>query len=162
VSDVSESVVQEATLPDGWTFAPIARLAVFNPKTDAAEQQNCGFAPMQGLGTRYLDKLAFEIRPWGEVRKSYTHFQDGDVLIAKVTPCFENGKAGIARDLPNGIGAGSSEFCVFRPPERYHAYTRDIVCLFSIHRGELWQVLSTRTCGLATRARAVAAAASGR
>ncbi|PRD64316.1 type I restriction endonuclease subunit S [Malikia granosa] len=104
-------------MPDGWTFAPIARLAVFNPKTDAAEQQNCGFAPMQGLGTRYLDKLAFEIRPWGEVRKSYTHFQDGDVLIAKVTPCFENGKAGIARDLPNGIGAGSSEFCVFRPAQ---------------------------------------------
>jgi type I restriction enzyme S subunit len=110
-------MLQKATLPAGWMLAPIAQLATFNPKTDAHEQQHCGFAPMQGLGTRYLDKLAFEIRPWGEVRKSYTHFRDGDVLVAKVTPCFENGKAGIARDLPNGIGAGSSEFCVFRPAE---------------------------------------------
>ena len=117
MSDSSKSVLQEATLPIGWALAPIAQMATFNPKTDALEQQHCGFAPMQGLGTRYLDKLAFEIRPWGEVRKSYTHFQDGDVLVAKVTPCFENGKAGIARNLPNGIGAGSSEFCVFRPAE---------------------------------------------
>ena len=53
-------------------------------------------------------------RLWGEVKKSYTHFQSGDVLVAKVTPCFENGKAGVAIGLPNGIGAGSSEFCVFR------------------------------------------------
>lgn len=117
MSDSSKSMLQKATLPAGWMLAPIAQLATFNPKTDAHEQQHCGFAPMQGLGTRYLDKLAFEIRPWGEVRKSYTHFRDGDVLVAKVTPCFENGKAGIARDLPNGIGAGSSEFCVFRPAE---------------------------------------------
>ncbi len=70
---------------------------------------------MHGLGLKYLDRLRFEERPWGDVKKAYTHFQNGDVLVAKVTPCFENGKAGIATDLPNGIGAGSSEFCVFRP-----------------------------------------------
>jgi type I restriction enzyme M protein len=45
-------------------------------------------------------------------------FADGDVLLAKVTPCFENGKAGIARDLSNGIGFGSSEFYVLRPGEQ--------------------------------------------
>ena len=50
-----------------------------------------------------------------EVTTSYTYFKDGDVLLAKVTPCFENGKAGIARDLRNGIGFGSSEFYVLRP-----------------------------------------------
>jgi len=56
-------------------------------------------------GTKRLD----------EVTTSYTYFKDGDVLLAKVTPCFENGKAGIARDLCNGIGFGSSEFYVLRP-----------------------------------------------
>jgi len=56
-------------------------------------------------GTKHLD----------EVTASYTYFKDGDVLIAKVTPCFENGKAGIARGLHSGIGFGSSEFYVLRP-----------------------------------------------
>jgi type I restriction enzyme S subunit len=46
---------------------------------------------------------------------SYTYFADGDVLLAKITPCFENGKLGIATGLKNGIGFGSSEFIVFRP-----------------------------------------------
>lgn len=49
-----------------------------------------------------------------EVSASYTYFEDDDVLLAKVTPCFENGKAGIAQGLLNGIGFGSSEFYVLR------------------------------------------------
>ncbi|MEO8613695.1 MAG: restriction endonuclease subunit M/S, partial [Luteolibacter sp.] len=49
-----------------------------------------------------------------EVSTSYTYFEDEDVLLAKVTPCFENGKAGIARGLLNGIGFGFSEFYVLR------------------------------------------------
>jgi type I restriction enzyme S subunit len=44
-----------------------------------------------------------------------THFANGDVIFAKVTPCFENGKAAFVTGLPNGIGAGSSEFYVLRP-----------------------------------------------
>ena len=44
----------------------------------------------------------------------YTYFSDNDVLLAKITPCFENGKIGIAKNLFNGIGFGSSEFIVFR------------------------------------------------
>ena len=47
-------------------------------------------------------------------KKSYTPFQDGDVLFAKVTPCMENGKIAIAYDLKNGIGFGSTEFHVIR------------------------------------------------
>ena len=49
-----------------------------------------------------------------DVSASYTYFANEDVLLAKVTPCFENGKAGVARDLINGIGFGSSEFYVLR------------------------------------------------
>jgi len=43
------------------------------------------------------------------VTGSYTYFADNDVLLAKITPCFENGKLGIARNLKNGVGFGSSE-----------------------------------------------------
>ena len=49
-----------------------------------------------------------------EVQGSYTYFANEDVLLAKITPCFENGKLGIARNLKNGIGFGSSEYIVFR------------------------------------------------
>jgi type I restriction enzyme S subunit len=104
-------------LPAGWATASIADIALFNPKTVAEDSMNAGFAPMQLLGTRYRDRMVFEERPWGEIKKAYVHFQQGDVIVAKVTPCFENGKAGIAPPLPNGLGAGSSEFCVFRPAQ---------------------------------------------
>jgi type I restriction enzyme S subunit len=55
------------------------------------------------------------VRPWKEVRKGYTRFQEGDVLFAKITPCMENGKAAIARGLTSRMGAGSTEFHVMRP-----------------------------------------------
>ena len=52
-------------------------------------------------------------RPLGEVLKgSYTYFSEGDIIIAKITPCMENGKCAIARNLTNHIGFGSSEFHV--------------------------------------------------
>ncbi|WP_084461763.1 restriction endonuclease subunit S [Curvibacter gracilis] len=108
-------------LPLGWVHASVADLCQFNPKTNSDPEISCGFVPMAALGTRFREALKFEIRPWGEVRSTYTHFQNGDVLVAKVTPCFENGKAGVVTNLPNGIGAGSSEFCVFRPSELIEA-----------------------------------------
>lgn len=102
-------------LPTGWTRAPISQLCQFNPKTEAPDKTVCGFVPMQSLGTRFRTGLVPEKRPWGDIKKAYTHMREGDVLVAKVTPCFENGKAGVAVGLPNGVGAGSSEICVFRP-----------------------------------------------
>ena len=58
-------------------------------------------------------------RPLGDVRKgSYTYFQENDILIAKITPCMENGKCALATGLKNGIGMGSSEFHVFRCSEK--------------------------------------------
>lgn len=56
-----------------------------------------------------------EERPFSSVRKGYTAFAEGDVILAKITPCFENGKIAIARGLCSGLGFGSSEFHVFRP-----------------------------------------------
>ena len=57
---------------------------------------------------------SFETRPWGEIRKGYSHFQNGDIGIAKISPCFENRKSTIFYDLPNGIGAGTTELTVLR------------------------------------------------
>src|SRR5680860_948321 len=69
---------------------------------------------MEDLG---IDQMFLEPRAerqFSQVAGSYTYFADDDVLLAKITPCFENGKLGIARGLVNGVGFGSSEFIVFR------------------------------------------------
>jgi len=54
------------------------------------------------------------IRPYYEVKKGFTCFQEGDVLFAKITPCMENGKGALAIGLKNGVGCGSTEFHVLR------------------------------------------------
>lgn len=75
------------------------------------------FVPMNDLSVREKDFSALQKRPLKKVAGSYTYFVDGDVLLAKITPCFENGKLGVARSLTNGVGFGSSEFIVFRPAD---------------------------------------------
>lgn len=102
-------------MPNGWTLVRVGEVVALNPKNNAAEQTQAGFSPMHLLGTRFRSSVGFEPRLWLEIRKSYTHFADGDVLLAKITPCFENGKAGLVANMPNGIGAGSSEYFVCRP-----------------------------------------------
>jgi len=69
---------------------------------------------MEDLGLREQPIAWKQTRQLGEVYKGYTYFADGDVLLAKITPCFQNGKLGIARGLPNGVGFGSSEYFVLR------------------------------------------------
>lgn len=73
------------------------------------------FVPMSDIGEHEMFFSPKDTKRLDSVTASYTYFKDGDVLLAKVTPCFENGKAGIARNLRSGIGFGSSEFYVLRP-----------------------------------------------
>ena len=70
---------------------------------------------MENLGIGSKELTLTGTRSLAEVAGSYTYFAEGDVLLAKITPCFENGKLGIARNLVNGIGFGSSEYIVIRP-----------------------------------------------
>jgi len=88
------------------------------PKKEAKEKLSqtdlVSFLPMSDLGTRTKKIQINEVKPLGEVVGSYTYFAENDVLLAKITPCFENGKLGIARNLVNGVGFGSSEYIVLR------------------------------------------------
>ncbi|GGC66825.1 restriction endonuclease subunit S [Marinobacter halophilus] len=104
--------------PANWARCSLADIVVLNPKNDASAEQAAGFVPMALAPTDYHGTLLHEEKLWGEIKKSYTNFADGDVIFAKVTPCFENGKAAIVRDMPSGIGAGSSEFYVLRPASK--------------------------------------------
>lgn len=89
------------------------------PKSEAkakvGDDDEVSFGPMEdlGIGVKYFQPV--RTRRFADVRGSYTYFADGDVLLAKITPCFENGKLGVARGLKNGVGFGSSEYIVLRP-----------------------------------------------
>ena len=73
------------------------------------------FVPMAAVTEHVPNIVTFETRMLRDVLKGYTYFREGDVLLAKITPCFQNGKCVIARGLVNGIGFGSTEFIVIRP-----------------------------------------------
>ena len=73
------------------------------------------FMPMKDMGINNQLSTPNQKRKLKDVRGAYTYFSEGDVLLAKITPCFENGKMGIASNLLNGVGFGSSEYIVFRP-----------------------------------------------
>ncbi|MCH8543862.1 MAG: restriction endonuclease subunit S [Alcanivorax sp.] len=108
-------MTEENDAPESWAQCTLADIVLLNPKNEASAEQTAGFVPMALAPTDYHGTLQHEEKMWGEIKKSYTNFADGDVIFAKVTPCFENGKAAIVRDMPSGIGAGSSEFYVLRP-----------------------------------------------
>jgi len=107
-----------AVTSHSFPLVRIADVCAVNPRKSQLADRESGtrisFVPMADLGEH---KIAFEPKEdklLSEVAASYTYFENNDVLLAKVTPCFENGKAGIARNLLNGIGFGSSEFYVLR------------------------------------------------
>ncbi|MBI2191806.1 MAG: N-6 DNA methylase [Planctomycetes bacterium] len=91
------------------------------PKSELDDLDNAlevSFVPMSAMRENQPTFEATETKTIQEVIKGYTYFRDSDVLVAKITPCFENGKAGIARALRNGIGFGSTEFIVLRPDNK--------------------------------------------
>jgi len=104
----------------GWATKPLGQVCTIKPpKSEARARQAAGelvsFLPMEDLGIDRKFVCGSQAKPLSAVAGSYTYFADGDVLLAKITPCFENGKLGIANGLTNGIGFGSSEYIVFRP-----------------------------------------------
>ena len=107
--------------PD-WPMMTIGEVCAVNPRkselNDMDENTFVSFVPMADLNENEICFQPKSTKRLAEVTSSYTYFKNDDVLLAKVTPCFENGKAGIARNLVNGIGFGSSEFYVLRSDGR--------------------------------------------
>ena len=75
------------------------------------------FVPMSSVDEQTGIITQPEVKPYAEISRGYTYFEEGDVLFAKITPCMQNGKHAIASELLNGFGFGSTEFHVIRPSE---------------------------------------------
>lgn len=116
-----------------WRWPQLKEIAGINPRRPRGlkrpEEAPTTFVPMpsvDGTSGNISDPLE---RPFGEIKKGYTYFEENDVLFAKITPCMQNGKHVIARNLIDGIGFGTTEFHVIRSgdeviPEWIHLYIR--------------------------------------
>ena len=111
--DITDEIPFE--IPTSWSWTRIHNIFQVNPKNMADDPTKSAFIPMEKIRASYGSIYTFDVVKWGEIKKSFTHFADGDIAFAKITPCFQNRKSVIFSGLPNGIGAGTTELKVLRP-----------------------------------------------
>ena len=109
-----------------YSSKPLNDVVIIQPKKKLAlekisESDDVSFMGMKELGIEQKYTEAINTKPLNEVFKSYQYFEENDVVFAKITPCYQNGKLGIMKNLKNGIGFGSSEFVVLRPNSEVHS-----------------------------------------
>ena len=102
-------------LPKGWQWTRLGNIAEIGPRNILGDKTEVSFVPMPLISTSYDGRHGQEVRTWSEIKKAYTHFADGDIGLAKITPCFENSKAAVFSGLKNGYGAGTTELHIARP-----------------------------------------------
>lgn len=100
-------------IPVNWKKSKIKFIAQFSPEIthDVDYNEDIGYAPMNSIKNGYMEPLSAN---FSSLKSGLTPFQDGDIVLAKVTPCFENGNIAIAEGLSQHIGYGSSELFVLR------------------------------------------------
>ncbi|WP_302790448.1 restriction endonuclease subunit S [Roseburia hominis] len=132
----SESKAIETTnelpyeIPDSWEWARIGDVLQVNPRNKIEDLLEVSFIPMPLIDDGFSGKHTSEVRVWEKVKSGFTPFMEGDIGIAKITPCFENRKSVVFRNLKNGYGAGTTELHILRPyastilPEYILAYVK--------------------------------------
>ena len=102
-------------IPKNWRWVRVKDIVQVNPKNEAADNTISAFIPMEKIKATFSSVYSYSEKKWGEIKSGFTHFSDGDIAFAKITPCFQNRKSMILQNLPNGIGAGTTELKVLRP-----------------------------------------------
>ena len=108
---------QYGKVPSSWVISTVGEVFTINPKTRVEDDTEAAFVPMTCVADGYSNTFEYECRKWGDIKKGFVHFQENDVAVAKISPCLENRKSVVFHDLPNGIGAGTTELNVFRCEE---------------------------------------------
>ena len=104
-------------LPPKWASASLSEIATINPPLDrclVSDEVPVNFVPMRAVEPEGGGLLRPEVVVYGQVKKGYTSFLSGDVIMAKITPCMENGKTCVVPELPGAVCFGSTEFHVLR------------------------------------------------
>lgn len=112
---LDEEQTNPFTIPNHWQWKRVADCVQFNPKVIQDDAVEVSFIPMADVEPGFVDQCSTrQAKPWAKVKKGFSRFQEGDLLVAKITPCFQNRKSCVAKSLINGTGAGSTEFHVMR------------------------------------------------
>lgn len=109
---------EKRALPAGWRWVKLGEVCELNPRRPSLTRDDStptSFVPMEAVDAQAGTVTGMRVRPYGEIKKGYTYFAEGDVLFAKITPCMQNGKHAIAGNLIDGFGFGTTEFHVLRP-----------------------------------------------
>ncbi len=102
-------------IPDSWEWGKLGDIMQINPRNKLDETMEVSFIPMPLIDDGFSGKHTSDVRIWKNVKSGFTHFMEGDIGIAKITPCFENRKSVVFRNLTNGYGAGTTELHILRP-----------------------------------------------
>ena len=102
-------------IPESWRWVRVKDVVKINPKNENSDDTIVAFIPMDRIEATFLSQFSYTKVYWGEIKSAFTHFADGDIAFAKITPCFQNRKSMVLQNLPNGIGAGTTELKVLRP-----------------------------------------------
>jgi type I restriction enzyme S subunit len=111
-------------LPLGWEVTSLGRIAQVNPPLGIRllnDDIDVTFVPMRAVAPEGGGLTAPEVRQYRKVKKGYTSFLSGDVVMAKITPCMENGKSTVVPEVPGRVCFGSTEFHVVRPESEVQA-----------------------------------------
>ena len=111
--DINDELLFE--IPPSWCWVRLKDVFIINPRNKLEDDLNVSFIPMPLIDDGYSGKHTSEVRSWKEVKNGFTHFAEGDIGIAKITPCFENRKSTVFINLTNGYGAGTTELHILRP-----------------------------------------------
>ena len=111
--EISDEIPFE--IPTSWRWCRIGCIFQINPKNDVRDDSEAAFVPMEAINPGYGSGFTYQLTKWNNIKRGYTHFADGDIAFAKITPCFQNRKSVIFQNLPSGIGAGTTELKVLRP-----------------------------------------------
>lgn len=119
IAELKTVILSKALNNQEWDPLTINDVCSLQPpkgqvKNKLNKNDDVSFMPMKILGIDKMFATSDQKNQLTKVYSNYTYFENNDVLLAKITPCFENGKLGIATNLLNGVGFGSSEYLVFR------------------------------------------------
>ena len=126
-SDMPHYEQVKLEVPNSWYMVSVSDLFLLNPKSELEDNMKVGFIPMALVEDGFSGNHFYEERTWKDVKRGYCHFQNGDIGIAKISPCFENRKSTIFKNLPNTYGAGTTELVILRPIK---VYTKFYLYLF--------------------------------
>ena len=101
-------------IPDNWCWVRLSTAVLINPRNKLDDEKEVSFIPMKYIEDGYKNKHSFEKRLWKDIKSNFTHIKENDLGIAKITPCFQNRKSVVFKNLINGYGAGTTELNIIK------------------------------------------------